>query len=430
MATATAAPHTGGTGNGTANNQATVNPGDLFGVPKYGTQRRFVQDGGNASLAATPLAASQVNIPTTKLDQLDIVSGWKMACQYGGEWTNTGTGLAVSPFFPANIIQQITVQLQAAYSSFRMPGFMAAALQALRPMWGSSQLGPNNPDTFCAFDASASNPTFGSAYAGKFNIDIPVAWKFDEYFNLNATGDPVGRKYDQWVTPYAMASQARVVVPTITLNPQLPTGNLLSGPVSRPSTDTTSTYTGASFAAQINREAWFASNSPAANPPMYPWLYTRDYFTQPTAGQASVGALIQNTGISVGQVLGLWFLVWDPEADSGLGAVVPSSDIVSIELVTGGTLQNLYYTPQQLQNRMSSMYGAAADPYQSSGLLDGAGFLDFAMDDSGSYYTNANAINTYLVNGVQLNLTFANGSVPSSASTVYIGVEALKLATS
>lgn len=414
-----------GTGNGT-NKQVQVMPGDMFGTPKYGTQRRFVPDNGNASLAATPLAVSQVNVPTTRLDQLDIVSGWKIACQYTGEWTNTGAGLNVSPFYPSNLIQQITVKLQAAYNTYNLTGPLAGIFQLFRPMWGGNQVGVVSPDTFAAL--GKNNPTFGTEQTLDFNIDIPVAMKFDEYFNLNAQGDPIGRKYDQWVTPMFMAAQARVVVPTITLAPQLPTGDLLGGPVSRLGTDTTSTYSNGSLALQVNRDAWFSASSPAANPPQYPWLYTRDYFTQPTAGQAQVGALIQNTGVSVGQVLSLVVFVWDPQANGGLGGVVPSSKISNIELVTGGTLQNGSWSPQQIQDKNRSMYGWGYG--EDSAVPDGVYVLDFAQDERGGYLSNSNAINTYLVNGVQVNIAFKSGNVPSSTSTVYVGVEALKLATS
>lgn len=425
MPTATQPAAVGGTGNGSST-QHQVMPGDLFGTPRYGTQRRFVPDNGNASLAAVPLAASQVNVPTTRLDQLDIVSGWKIACQYTGEWTNTGTGLEISPFYPSNLIQQITVKLQAAYNTYNLTGPLAGIFQLFRPMWGGNQVGVVAPDNFAAI--GKSNPTFGAEQTLDFNIDIPVAMKFDEYFNLDAQGNPIGRKYDQWVTPMFMAAQARVVVPTITVAPQLATGDLLGSPVSRPSTDTTSTYSNASLDLQINRDAWFSAQSPAANPPMYPWLYTRDYFTQPTAGQAKVGALIQNTGVSVGQVLSLVVFVWDPQANSGLGAVVPSSDIESIELVTGGTLQNGLWSPQQIKDRNRSMYGWGQG--QDSAVPDGVYVLDFAQDERGGYLSNANAINTYVVNGVQVNVSFKSGSVPSSTSSVYVGVEALKLATS
>jgi hypothetical protein len=60
----------------------------------------------------------------------------------------------------------------------------------------------------------------------------------------------------------------------------------------------------------------------------------------------------------------------------------------------------------------------------------GAFVLDYALSADGSYLSNADAINTYLVNGVQLNVNFKPGLVPSASARVYLGVEALKVATS
>ncbi len=402
-------------------------PGSMFGMPKYGTQRRFVQDNGNSQLGFTASGASQVNVPTTRLDQLDIVQGIKVYTSIPGAWTYTGAPQAsFSPFFPANIIQGITFKLQAAYNTFNLTGPLASIIQAYRPMWGSRQIGQVKPDPFAA-PTTVTPPATTVSYDAKFAIDIPFAVKFDEYFDLSAQGDPLRKVFDAIVTPTYMAAQARVVVPTITIAPQKGVSDLLGAPVAG---------TGGSFAAStssavVYRDAFWTANNVAANPPQYPWSYTRDFFQQPTSGQARVGVLIQNTGISVGQVLSLFGFVWDPLAESpggeDFGNVVPlSSAIESIELVTGGSLQNLFYTPEALTDKMRSAYGDAIVSNQPDGVF----VLDFALSEDGTYLSNADAINTYLVNGVQLNIVFKSDSVPSAGSTVYVGVEALKLVTS
>jgi hypothetical protein len=101
------------------------------------------------------------------------------------------------------------------------------------------------------------------------------------------------------------------------------------------------------------------------------------------------------------------------------------SSIETFELVTGGTLQNDFETPEMLTDRMRAQYANTPTDFPS-----GVFIFDRALSEDGSYISNANAINTYLVNGVQLNITFKAGHIPSSSSTVYMGVEALKLATS
>lgn len=421
-------PATGGVSTNATNNSQPA-PGSLFGWPKYGTQRRFVPDQGNGALGATPLQGTQVNVQTTRLDQLDIVTGIKLYATFVGRWTNTGSGLANSSFFPAAIYQQITVKLQAAYSTYNLPGSLAAIIQAFRPMWGNRQLGPAYPNTVAQLGLAAAGPTYGSTLTQTHSIDIPFSFHFDEYFDLDIEGAPTRQLYDVIVSPMYMAAQARSVTPTITLAPMLSTLDGLGAPVTRPSSDSTSTFTLGSWSGAIQRDAFWTANSPLANPPQFPWLYTRDFFTQPTNGQPKVGVLIQNTGVSVGQVLSLWGFVWDPAANSGLGAVVPYTSITSFELIQGGSLQSIYVTPQMMEDRIRRMYGI----YQSTATASfpsGIFIFDFAIEEDGAVITNKNAINTYLVNGVQVNIQFVSGSVPGSTAVVYMGVEALKYATS
>jgi hypothetical protein len=401
-------------------------PGSLFGVPKYSTQRRFVPDNGNNNLGVAQNQASQTIIPTTRLDQLDIVIGEKLYIDLTDLWTSgvAPATLTVSPLYPANLIQQITFKLQAAYNTFNLTGPLASIIQNYRPMWGNRQVGTVRADPFAKPSNTTPPSVVGVATSLSLAIDIPFAFKFDEYFDLNAQGDPTRKLYDAVVSPMFMAAQARVVVPTIVMSPGITTLDQLGGAVDKLAADVTSTFAG-SGSITIQRDSYWTASNPAGNPPQYPWLYTRDYFTQPTNGQGRVGILIQNTGVSVGQVLSLWGFVWDPALNGGHGAMVPFTSIQSFELVTGGTLQNEFVTPEMMADRMRSLYANTVTDFPS-----GVFIFDRAISPDGSYISNANAINTYLVNGVQINITFNAGHIPSSSATVYLGIEALKLATS
>ncbi len=147
--TATTEAVAGTAGGGT--NQAAPVPGSLFGVPKYSTQRRLVPDNGNEEVAVVQTQGTQKNVPTTKLDQLDIVQGIKLYFDLVDVWT-TGAAktLHVSPFYPASLIQSIRFKLQAAYDTFNQTGPLAAIIQNYRPMWGNRGVGSINPDPFAA----------------------------------------------------------------------------------------------------------------------------------------------------------------------------------------------------------------------------------------------------------------------------------------
>ncbi len=420
-------PGIGGTPGGGGNNSgAAPGPGSLFRVPMYSTRRRFVSDTRNQNVPIVPDAGGQVPVPLTSLDQLDIVSGIKMYVTGLVEtWTNTGGSLVVSPFFPANMFGQMTYKLQAAYNSFNQTGPLASIIQAFRPLWGSRAVGLVNPNAF-AKPSVVTPPTFGVAYdLPDLAIDVPLAFRFDEYYDLAPKGQPLHRIYDAIVSPQFMAAQARNITPTVNLNPALAVNSVLNGPVARANTDTTSTYAvGTPGKMKLKRDAFWTANNPAANPPQFPWQYTRDFFTQATSGQDAVQVLIQNTGVSVGQVMALYGFIWDPNAGD-FGEVVPFSSIQSFQIVTGGSLLNLDMEPAALKDKMQSMY-----PNLITDFPDGVFVFDFAMCEDGGYLTNESCINTYLVNGVSLNIQFKSGSVPSSDSTVYLGVEALKMATS
>lgn len=418
----------GGTPGGPGTNQAAQpGPGSLFRVPKFSTRRRFVSDQANRTVGITPLQGSQSVVGLTKLDQLDIVTGWKFYLTgLTSTWT-TGTGtLTVSPWFPSNVVQQLTVKLQAAYNTFNLTGPLAAIAQAFRPMWGSRGAGLVNPNAF-AKPSVVTHPTFGNPYnMPTLNIDVPASIRFDEYYDLDVKGNPLRKIYDAIVSPQFMAAQARNVTPTLTLSPGITSSDLLGGPVSANPLGTASFAVGTPGSLLVKRDAFWTANNPAANPPQFPWMYTRDYFTQPTSGQNEVSVLIQNTGVSVGQVMALFGFIWDPQANSGNGAVVSLLNAIDhIELVTGGSLQNISTEPAGLIDRMNSLY-----PNLVTDFPDGVFVWDFAMSEDGSYLTNESCINTYLVNGVALNIYFKNGQVPSATSTVYLGVEALKMATS
>lgn len=432
MPTAQRQRATGGSpGGGGTNNGQAPGPGSLFRVPKYSTRPRFVPDTLNQAIPIIPTTGAQVPVPFTKLDQLDIVRGIKMYITgLVTTWTaGAGKTLHLSPFFPASYLQQITFKLQAAYNSFNLTGPLAAIMQAYRPMWGSRAPGIINPNAF-AKPAVVTPPdidTAPTAYAmPDLAIDIPLSFRFDEYYDLSPKGDPLRKIYDAIVSPQFMAAQARVVTPTVLLAPSLTGSDELGGPVTKEAGDTTSTFAvGTQGTAELDRDAYWTADNIAANPPQFPWQYTRDYFTQPTSGQSPVTVLLQNTGVSVGQLMSVCGFVWDPDANSGLGGIVPLSSIATIQLVTGGSLLNAQYKPTSIKDKMQSLY-----PNLLTDFPDGVFVLDFAMSEDGCYLTNENCINTYLVNGVAVIINFNAGSVPGAKSTVYLGVEALKMATS
>lgn len=423
---------TGGTPGGPGTNQAQPSgPGSFFRVPKISTRRRYVPDTKNTSVAYAPEAASQVNAPFDDLDQLDIVKAVRLTLTGAVEtWAaNTDTGVTVSPFFPASRFKAINFKLQAAYDSYNLTGPLAQIIQAFRPLRGWRHVSKNTRNQFAI--PKGTIPTIAGAGAAfttpDLTIDIPLSWHFDEYWDLDIKGNPIRKVYDALVSPQFMAAQARIVTPTVTIAPALSTNDLLGAPVSRESGGNgTATYANGTVGKiRCSRDAFWTAKNPAGNPPQFPWQYTRDYFTQATSGQNEASVLIQNTGVSVGQVMSLFGFIWDPDLNSGLGGVVPMSAISKIKLVTGGSLVNRDYIPAEITETMDSLYNGALSDFP-----DGVFVIDFASHEDGGYLTNEECLNTYVLNGVAVNFEFVSGSEPGAKARVYVGVEALKMATS
>lgn len=421
---------TGGTPGGAGTNTAATGAGSAFRMPKYSTRRRHVVDSRNKSVAVAPQQASQIGVPLTSFDQLDIVQGWTATVTgLQQTWTaGSGKTLTVSPFFPASQFKQLNVQLQAAYNAFNLTGPLAQLIQAYRPVVGWRKASAENRNPFATPQGSVPVvTTAGTLFVSpSMTIDIPIAWPFDEYYDLDVKGNPRKKVYDAIVTPAFMAAQARQVQFSCTLAPGIGALDALGAPVASASGDTTSTYVDNVVGAmRLSRNAWWTSKNSAANPPQYPWQYTRDYFSQAVSGQSPVSVLLQNTGVSVGQLMSVYGFVWDPALNSGIGGVVPMTSIAYIRLVTGGSLINYDYTPAEITNMMTSLYGNAL-----SGFPSGCFVLDWALREDGGYLTNEGLINTYLVNGVAVEIGFTAGNTPSASATVYVGTEALKYATS
>ena len=414
-------------------------PGAYFGVPQLGTASRLIKDDANESLglkgSATAMApGADVKIDFTTLDQFDIVAGLKLIMTTSGTWTEgMGETLTLSPFFPATIVRNVSLKLQAAYSTINLTGPLHAIAQAFRPMWGGNQLAQLAPEPLCETvrtptALTGSTPVVsGTEYTLDTVIDMPMGQWFDEYYELDLAGRPVGAPiYDTFVSPTFMAAEARKVTPAVTLAGALGITDGLDSPLVASPEDTTSLFSGGTFTASLYRDAWWMSGNPAANPRTHPWLYSRDMITTPTKGQAVVKNLIQDTNTGVGQVLSLWGFVWDPQANQGLGGIVPFSSIERFELVKGGSLQTFDIVPKLLSNRMNTLYGGTIQ----SNFPDGVFVVDFAKNPQGGRISNSGAVNTYVINGVTLNIHFKAGYAPSATSTCYMGVEALKIVTS
>lgn len=414
-------------------------PGALFRVPGMTATPRFVEETGPCTpgTSTTLQQSAAVNAPYQKFQTLDIDKGFLLELDFSTTYTNTGATLAVTPASIMAWNNLLQVQFESAYSTYRMPGFLGIPMQMYR-----SSFAPKNHVS--PYFGSGANPSVGNALFSGFYpatsplstpnlalstttlqnyslfLEVPVSMYFDLYYELDATGKPLGAPIPRAiVSPQRMAATTRNVTPRLTFAPGIsstPINPQLSGPMTKGSADVTSTFAGTVKSTWF-RDAWIPSKNPLTEPPGRMWQYSRDFIAFQTSGGAQPPIPLDDEVPGQGQILSLIFVTYDPALNSGAGGITPYSAYSTVELLYGSTVQIFQDTPQSNLYRWGVAHGAI--------LPNGYMGWDLMLTEDGRL-TNENALNTLVTAGSQVRITYASGSVPSATATVFIGLEVLK----
>lgn len=430
----------GGGGRGNGAQQPT--PGAAFRIPGVGARpRRVLEVGpGPQGQVTTLKQSSQTAMAFQKFQTLDIDRAFLLECDFTSTFT-TGTGAAMtaSPLFPANWLSLLQVQFESAYSTFRLPGWLALVMQSYRSFFA-----PTQPDSAYLVDGSGiipansinpngangwlptTNPlgvtpnlaanTTGTLQNYSLFFEIPVSMYFDLYYELSATGQPLGMPIPRCiVSPQRMAASTRNVTPQGNFAAGIGTNDAYDSPV------TSSAVTVQTFSGQVAttwwRDAWIPTDNMLTEPPGRMWQYTRDYIFKQPAGAAQPIIPLDDQVPGQGQILSLIVACWDPALNSGAGGFTPWSAYGLIELLLGSSVQIYQDTVKSNLWAWSMQHGATLP----NGMLG----WDLMLTEDGRL-TNENAINTLVQNGAQVRITWNTGSVPSNNATIYVGMEVLK----
>jgi hypothetical protein len=209
-----------------------------------------------------------------------------------------------------------------------------------------------------------------------------------------------------FVSPAFMAGTARVVQPSITFNPgsasttdNAPT-NIGTG---------TGTFTG-NVTMNVRRRGWYQPQGLADSPPIYDWQLSRKTQVYSLSGKSIADIPVPLNG----QLLLVYVRLFDPAANTALGAPIALSAVTKCQLLYGSGLYRYQDTPTDMQARIMAQHGFL--------LTNGLIAWDMAIDELGDI-TNADALNTMNTSGITIHLEFT-GAQSSSAYAV-IGVEAL-----
>lgn len=416
-----------------------VPPGAYFRIPGVGARSRFVEETGPCAPGTSITLSSATSTAANfgKFQTLDIDRAFLLELNYSVTYTEDSTTISPSTLEPTNFVSQLQVQFESAYSTFRLPGWLAVIMQSYRSTFAptsrttSAKQSGSNPFPANAIGANwfatAANQQLGTPnlalnVTGTANVfttflEVPVSMYFDLYYELATSGAPMGMPIPRCiVSPQRMAASTRNVIPKLTYAPLFSTADTYDSPASIVSGDTTSTATG-TVAESWWRDAWIPTDNMVTEPPGRMWQYTRDYITWQPAGARFFPIPLDDEVPGQGQILSLVFGTWDPTLAGGKGAMTPFSDYALVELLLGSSIQLDQDTPASNQYRWLMQH----DSVLPAGIMG----WDKALTEDGKL-TNENAINTLVQNGAQLRITYANGYTPGAASTVYIGLEVLK----
>lgn len=410
--------------------QSAPNPGQFFRVPKLGTRRRFLREGGNGAIGFTRNQGASVQAQTFKFDQLDIVRGYLMMLKLNQTYTaGEAETLHDSPWFPFNMVDTLSVQFESSYKTFNLPGWLAAIMQQYRPAF-SNRSGMGMLTNVYANSQQGEVPNAGWSQASLLTgtdmtdatthivvpFEIPLSMEFDLYWELDLAGNPQAQFPRCIVSPQYMAATTRNVIPKVVLAQGFTVEDLLNGPVSIATGDTTSTFVDNGSEADFYRDCWFPAPT-YATPPVHPWQYSRDYIEYPTSGQQTVPIPLDADTAGQGQILSIVGMTWDPNLNSGFGGPVPLSHYQELDLVYSSKLTIFEDTPETNQARWLATHGTQLPP--------GCFGWDLALTEDGKL-TNEDALNTLVEAGCQVRTAYNTGEAPSATATTYIGIEILK----
>lgn len=415
-----------------------VPPGAYFRIPGVGARPRFVQEDGPCAPGTQVTLSSAVSKSANfaKFQTLDIDRAFLLELDWGTTFTEDDTTITPSSLFPANNVSQIQIQFESAYSTFRLPGWLAMVMQGYRSTFaptsrlsGYAQSGSNPfpPHALGAnWFATASNEELGTPdlamnvtgtpQAYKTFLEIPVSMYFDLYYELTTSGQPQGMPIPRAiVSPQRMAASTRNVIPRVTYAPLFSASDTYDSPASITAEDDASTAAG-TVTQSWWRDAWIPTDNMVTEPPGRQWQYTRDYIQFQPAGSHFFPIPLDDEVPGQGQILSLVFGTWDPTLGTA-GGMTPFSDYALVELLLGSSIQLDQDTPASNQYRWLLQHGSVLP----AGIMG----WDKALTEDGKL-TNENAINTLVQNGAQLRITYTNGYTPGAGATVYIGLEVLK----
>lgn len=400
--------------------QSAVAPGSRYSIPPFTDD--IMQPDNNNGITTVLSGASQV--PVTGIIpfmQSDVVFGWLHKFSIP-ETITTGSGATVtqSQYFPFIYVGPYLLNMQYQYPSISVAsGYDLALVNLIRPLrpqssqrnaWYSN-LGvvANAPQTSQLWSAPAYTST--TAHTPAFFLEVPASCYFDSYYELDEMGNPLSGPHNGYVSPQNMGGYARVVTPSLRMNPIF--ASTTDGGPYNTTGGTASTAAASTVTHYFERIGVLGSMDSSVLPQPTNWQYNIAHQQVNISGKNKVDIPLNQ--IFAGQIMSIIVRLYDPSAASAVGAALAVTNVSSFILSFGGSVQKFNGTVDFLQERFASQH-LFLPP-------EGVLVYDSATDIQG-WRTNSYCLNTLRTAAVNLHMDFTGAL--SATAYAEITIEGLR----
>lgn len=389
-------------------------PGSRFSVPPFTDE--VEQPENNDGL--TQVFSQNTQIPVQGIIpfmQSDVIYEWLLFSSISETITQGGGGaITQSPYYPEIYFGPFQLNMQYQYPAIDVASmFDLALITKFRPFSSQANNYPLNSGQTVSkglYSSQANQVTSSTAYAPTsgtpetrvFLHEIPACCWFDEYYELDEIGSAISGPHTGYVSPQNMGGYARVVTPSLKLNPLI-NGGADSSPYQATGTAPSPSASG-TLTLGISRIGVLGNVDSSVLPQPTNWQYNIAHQQVSLGGKSKV--TIPLNAIFAGQIMSIVLRLYDPTAGAPINLGTSLSALTnSIQLIYGGNVNRLVGNQQRMQWRFYNQHGYIPQ--------EGVIILDMAMDRMGKV-TNSYVLNTLRTAAVNLNLVF-NAALSATA---------------
>jgi len=391
-----------------------LSPGSRFSIPPFTDE--VEQPDNNDGLTSTFSAATQVQVQgIIPFMQSDVIYEWLIQATITETITGT-TSITQSPYYPEIYFGPFQLNLQYQYPAIDVASMLDLSLVteyrpfdpvSYRNQRGAHILSSNYSSQVAQYGSTGA---YADAVTGVQDVrnvlmEIPACTYFDEYYELSETGDPISGPHTGYVSPQNMGGYARVITPSLKLNPLINAGNDQSpyASVGAPAAVGTVSF-------GFSRIGVLGNVDSSVLPQPSNWQYNITHLRWGLGGVSKTSIPINSA--FAGQIMSIVVRLYDPVAGLPLvlsTALSPASN--SIQLLYGGQVNRWVGNQARMQWRFGNQHGYLP--------REGVIIIDLAMDRNG-HITNSYLLNTLRTAAVNLNLLFTGALSVSAYAEITI----------